>query len=128
MALELGSSLIDYVWQLSFPCISYFPGHGSYACPVKFKRSPLGIQYPKLVFTLRQFQEGRRITGPFRWACAQSQRGPGPRACMGLGSRPIWALGSWCRTGSYQFLLEMRFNLHVFCILSKIQSNPKGFI
>ena len=78
-----------------------FPGHGSYDCPGKFNRSPLGIQNPKLVFTLRQFQEGRRVTGPFRWACAQGRYGPGPRAYMGLGSRPVWALGSRCRTIIY---------------------------
>ena len=78
-----------------------FPGHGSRAYPGKFNRSPLGIQYPKLVFILRQFQEGCRVTGPFRWACAQGQHGPGLKASMGLGSRPVWALGSRCRTVSF---------------------------
>ena len=77
MVLELGSILTDYVRQLSFPCISHFPGHGSHSCPGPFNRSPLGIQYPKLVCTLRKFQEGRRVTGPFCWACAQGQYGPG---------------------------------------------------
>ena len=94
MILELDSILTDYVRQLSFPCISHFSGHGSYTWPGTFNRSPLGIQYPKLVCTLRKFQEGRRITGPFCWACAQGQYGPGPRACMGLGSR--------CRTKDNQ--------------------------
>ena len=36
-------------------------------------RTPLKIQGPKLVFTLRQFQEGLRAMGPFRWAWAWAQ-------------------------------------------------------
>ena len=93
MILELGSILTDYVRQLSFPCISHFPGHGSYTWPGTFNQSPLGIQYPKLVCRLRKLQERRRITGPICWACAQGRYGTGPRACMGLGSR--------CRTFTY---------------------------
>ena len=83
-----------------------FPGHGSHAYPGKFNRSPLRIQYPKLVFILRQFQEGRRVTGPFRWACAQDQHGPGLKASMGLGSRPVWALGSRCCTAAMKGDIE----------------------
>ena len=101
MILELGSILTDYVRQLSFPCISNFPEHGSYTWPGTFNRSPLGIQYPKLVCTLRKLQEGRRITGPFCWACAQGQYGPGPRACMGLGSR--------CRTVTIETLHQIKY-------------------
>ena len=77
MVLELDSILTDYVRQLSSPCISHFPGHGSYTCPVTFNRSPLGIQYPKIICALRKFQEGRRVTGPFYWACAKGRYGPG---------------------------------------------------
>ena len=38
-------------------------------------RTLLRIQGPKLVFTLRQFQEGLRAMGPFRWAWAQGLYG-----------------------------------------------------
>ena len=107
MILELGFILTDYVRQLSFLCIPHFPGNGSYTWPGTFDRSPLGTQCPTLVCTLRKLQEGRRITGPFYWACAQGRYGTGPRACMGLGSRcrtigtgprACMGLGSWCRT------------------------------
>ena len=87
MILELGFILTDYVRQLSFLCISHFPGNGSYTWPGTFDRSPLGTQCPTLVCTLRKLQEGRRITGPSYWACAQGRYGARPRACMGLGSR-----------------------------------------
>ena len=40
-------------------------------------RTPLRIQGPKLVFALRQFQEGPREPGVFRWAW--------PRTYIGLG-------------------------------------------
>ena len=77
MILELGSILTNYVRQHSFPCISHFSGHGSYTLPGTFNQSPLEIQYPKLVCTLRKFQEGRKVTRPFCWACAQGRYGPG---------------------------------------------------
>ena len=77
-----------------------FPGHGQFACPGKLNRSSVETQTSKLVFTLRQFQEGRKVTGPFRWACTQNRYGPGPRACMGLGLMPVWALGSQCHTNA----------------------------
>ena len=83
-----------------------FPRHGSYTCPGTFNRSPFGIQYPKLVCTLRKFQEGRRVTGPFCWACAQGRYGPGPKACMGLGSR--------CRTVPFSSIDTFSFNRHIF--------------
>ena len=38
-------------------------------------RTLLRIQGPKLVFTLRQFQEGLRAMGPFCWAWAQDLYG-----------------------------------------------------
>ena len=40
-------------------------------------RTPLRIQGPKFVFALRQFQEGPRATGVFRWAW--------PKTYIGLG-------------------------------------------
>ena len=40
-------------------------------------RTPLGIQGPKSVFVLRQFQEGPRATGVFCWAR--------PKTYIGLG-------------------------------------------
>ena len=91
-----------------------FPRHGSYACPRKFNQSPFGIQNPKLVFTLRQFQEGRRVTGPFYWTYTQGQYGPGPKAYMGLGSRPVWALGSRCRTPTMFLSKDLSLTFYYF--------------
>ena len=53
-------------------------------------RTLLRIQGPKLVFTLRQFQEGLRAMGLFRWAWAQ-----GPYGSWDLGAvqMQLWFLG-----------------------------------
>ena len=113
MILELGSILTDYVRQLSFLCISHFPGKGSYTWPGTFDRSPLGIQCPTLVCTLRKLQEGRRITGPFCWACAQGRCGTRPKACIGLGSR--------CRTYIYIYILkQMMIEIVGFALIASL--------
>ena len=107
MILELDFIWTDYVRQLNLPCIPHFPGNDSYTWPGTFDRSPLGTQCPTLVCVLRKLQGGRRIAGPFYWACAQGQYGTRPKACMGLGSRccttgtgprAYMGQGSWCRT------------------------------
>ena len=46
---------------------------------------PLELNAQHLYVYLRKHQGGRRMTGPLYWACAQSQYGIRPRACMGLG-------------------------------------------
>ena len=79
--------------------------------------TPLELNAQHLFVYLRKHQGGRRMTGPFYWACAQSQYGIRPRACMGLGS-PRYMIGtgpgacmgprSWCRTGVFWSFFRFR--------------------
>ena len=118
MILELDSTWTDNARQLRLLCIPHFPVNDSCTYRERLTEYPLELNTLHLSVILWNPREGRRMTGPFCWARAQSQYGIRPRACMGLGSPhciigtgpgACMSLRSWCRTVSNKFFYSSSF-------------------